>query len=479
MTTLTLAAPSFARADAAPRLLNRNFVLLWQAQLVSQFGNQAFTIALMFWTAEATHSATTSGLMMMASMLPLIVLGPLTGTFVDRQRSRLRIITTCDLLSGAIATLLAVGFVTGPDAWRPAMLFAAALFIGVCNALFVPAVSALTPDLVPMDQIEAANALQQSSRQITVLGAQGLGGILYALVGPPALFLLNGVSFLFAGVSEMLIRTPQSGLRSADSGLRIPNCGLRNGNSGSRDENCGLRNTDCGTRTADGGLHSSDAQPAGDASQRAGREGFFGNAVDGFRYVAAQPGMVGFLITTAVFNALLMPISVLLPVYVTTCLGADVRWYGFLLASIGAGAVAGCAAIGAAQSTLTGPARRALLIAGFAGLGFALMVLGQVRSLWVALAILFATGVLSGMVNVLVMSIIQRRTSDEFRGRAIGLHTMMTRVLVPIGLVGGGAVADLTGRNVPLVYAICGALAMASVALFGSHRTTRAFLASS
>ena len=192
---------------SAPRLLNRDFVLLWQAQLVSQFGNQAFTIALTFWTAEATHSATMSGLMMMASIVPLIVLGPLTGTFVDRRCSRLRIVTACDLLSGAAAMLLALGFLTGPDAWRPAMLFTAALLIGVCNAFFDPAVNALTPDLVPADQIEAANALRQSSRQITVLGAQGLGGILYSLFGPPALFLINGLSFLFAGASEMMIQT--------------------------------------------------------------------------------------------------------------------------------------------------------------------------------------------------------------------------------------------------------------------------------
>jgi MFS family permease len=432
MTSLALSAPPIATADAAPRLFNRNFVLLWQAQLVSQFGNQAFTIALMFWTAEATHSATMSGLMMMASVLPLIVLGPLTGTFVDGQRSRVRIIATCDLLSGAFATLLAVGFLMGPDAWRPTMLFAAALLIGVCNAFFDPAVNALTPDLVPADQMEAANALRQSSRQVTVLGAQGLAGILYALLGPAALFLLNGVSFIFAGVSEMLIRTA-----SESKAPKAP-------------KEVGVR-----------------------------KPGFYANVADGFRYVAAQPGMVGFLVTTSVFNALLMPISVLLPVYATTVLGADVQTYGFLLAAIGAGAIAGCAAIGAAQSVLTGPWRRQLLITAFAGLGLALMLLGQVRSLPAALAILFITGVLSGAINVLVMSIIQRRTSGEFRGRVIGLHTMMTRVLMPIGLVGGGAIADLTGRNVPLVYAICGGVAMATVLLFGSRPATRAFLASS
>jgi MFS family permease len=468
MTTLALSASSFARGEAAPRLLNRNFFLLWQAQLVSQFGNQAFTIALTFWTAQAMHSATMSGLMMMAGILPVIVLGPLTGTFVDRQRSRVRVIAICDLLSGMAATLLAVGFLTGPDAWRPAMLFTAALLIGVCNAFFDPAVNALTPDLVPPDQIEAANALRQSSRQITVLSAQGVGGILYSLFGPPALFLINGLSFLFAGASELLIKTsfngagaPPPARADADTSPRISMSSARRGRRR------------FSFFTGAGAVQP----PARTDTASTGR--FLGQAAEGFRYVAAQPGMVAFLITGAVFNALLMPISVLLPVYATRYLQVDVRWYGFLLAAIGAGAIAGCTAIGAARLKLTGPTRRALLVTAYAGLGLALMVLGQVQSLWVAFAILFATGVMSGTVNVLVMSIIQRRTSGEFRGRVIGLQTMMTRVLVPIGLVGGGAVADLTGRNVPLVYGICGGLAMASVIVLTTRQSTRDFLASS
>jgi MFS family permease len=433
MTTLVAAVPGTVRVQSAPRLFNRNFVLLWQAQLVSQFGNQAFTIALMFWTAEATRSATTSGLVVLAGVLPLIALAPFTGTFADRQRSKkLRIVVSCDLTSGVLSTLLALWFVFAPGAWRTAMLFAAALLIGVCNAFFDPAVNALAPDLVPRGQIEAANAFRLSSRQMTTLAAQALGGILYALVGPAALFLLNGLSFLFAGASETLIRPA-----SAD----VP------------------------------------PRPRTDGTHR-GRA-FVAQTAEGFRYVAGQPGMIGLLVATSIFNALLTPVSILLPVYATGYLHADVRWYGLLLASISAGAVAGYTIIGAMCSKLTGSSRRSLLIGGYAVFAVALAVLGQVRSHTIALAVLFVTGLLTGIINVLVISTIQRRTPDAFRGRVLGLHTMMIRVLMPIGLVGGGVVADLTGRNVPVVYAFCGALALATATLLASRRTTRAFLASS
>ena len=423
-------------ARAAPRLLNRNFLLLWQAQLVSQFGNQAFTIALMVWTLETTHSATASGLMMMASVLPLVVLAPLTGTFVDRQRSRLRIITTCDLASGVLVSLLAVGFMAGPAAWRPEMLFAIALLIGVCNAFFDPAVNAFAPDLVPRDRIEAANAFRQSSRQVTVLVAQGLGGILYALLGPALLFLLDGLSFLFAAATETRIRQSPH-----DNSIHNPQS-IANHQS---------------VRTPHSALR---------------------NVQDGFRYIAAQPGMTGFLITTALFNAMLVPMALLLPVYATEHLHAGVRWYGFLLAAISAGATAGCALAGTTRLTLSGSSRRSLLIGAFAALALALAVAGQIESRWIALAIMFLTGVLSGIVNVLVLSIEQRRTSEEFRGRVLGLHTMMTRLLQPIALLAGGALADLTGRNVSLVYGICGSVALATVILLAGRRSTREFLAS-
>jgi hypothetical protein len=44
-------------------------------------------------------------------------------------------------------------------------------------------------------------------------------------------------------------------------------------------------------------------------------------------------------------------------------------------------------------------------------------------------------------------------------------------------MLGGGVIADLTGRNVPVVYAACGALAFATVFMLGARSSTRAFLA--
>ena len=96
-----LVEPPAGDSPARVRLFNRDFVLLWQGQLVSRMGSQAMTIAMMFWTMEATGSATLMGAMMMVGTLPAVVLGPLAGTLADRV-SRKWILVFCDAGSGLV-----------------------------------------------------------------------------------------------------------------------------------------------------------------------------------------------------------------------------------------------------------------------------------------------------------------------------------------------------------------------------------------
>jgi hypothetical protein len=59
----------------------------------------------------------------------------------------------------------------------------------------------------------------------------------------------------------------------------------------------------------------------------------------------------------------------------------------------------------------------------------------------------------------------------------MGLLNTMTGGLVPIGMALGGFAGDLTNKNVPLVYAVCGALAIVVVFLTASRRESREYLA--
>ena len=67
------------------KLWNRNFAILWQGQLISDFGNAEFAVALGFWVLERTSGNTVlMGIVEAAFAIPGVLLGPFAGTLARR-----------------------------------------------------------------------------------------------------------------------------------------------------------------------------------------------------------------------------------------------------------------------------------------------------------------------------------------------------------------------------------------------------------
>ena len=369
------------------RLLNKDFFLLWQGQLVSQIGSQAFFVAMMYWTMEATNSASLMGTLMMFSMLPGIVLGPLGGTFADRH-SRRAIIILSDLASGAGVLTVAGVFLAGPVAPEVliAALFAIAVTTGVIQAFFRPAIMAAIPDLVPESRIGAANSMSQFSGQFSMIVGQGCGGILYVVLGAPLLFVMDGLSFLFSAASESLIRIPQTAKETP--------AGLENALKSFRDD-----------------------------------------LVEGLSFVWNWKGMRRFLLLVSFVNFLFMPLFVLMPFYVQLVLSRGAAWYGYLFAGFSLGSLLGFVLAGALP--LNGPRRSRLLMVLLPTAGLLFSVLGWIGSKWLALAAMVAIGVLLGVFNILVMTLFQITTTSELLGRVMGLVLSLATAALSSGNVAG------------------------------------------
>lgn len=410
------------------RLLNRNFVLLWQGQLVSQLGTQAYAVAMMFWVKHATGSATVMGMLMMVGMIPLVVLSPFGGTLADRL-PRKRLIVVGDTVNGVATLSLATLVFLAPDRHSLIIgwLVGVSVVSGVVQSFFRPSITAAIPGLVPDDQVAAANSLNEGSVQVSTLIGQALGGVLFRLLGAPMLFLIDGLSFLFSAVSESFIHIEQE-LPERTRGWR-------------------------------------------DTARR-----FTADLREGVGFVWGHVGMRSLMLTAAVINFFAMPFMVLMPFFVEDTLGVGPDWFGYLMAAFGAGGIVGFVLAGSLKPSPTG--RMVLMVVSLLVLSLTLVLVGMTRTPWVALLILLVGGVFHGVFNIWVTTLLQTTTPDSHRGRVFGLLHTLVMGLSPVSLGLTGVVADLLDRNAPLMFMICGGILTFVTLVAAANRHFRAYLAS-
>lgn len=388
------------------KLLNKNFVLLWQGQFVSMMGNQALMMAYMMWLKHTTGSATLIGSVMMVSALSFVLFGPIGGAFADRY-SRLLLIIISDVVSGFAVLALAFLMFWSPDATTAIipLMFVVSIVISVSGAFFVPAISAAIPDLVPVGKINQANSLNQSSTQISVIFGQALGGVLYGIWGARVLILVDGISFLVAAISESFVDIPGT----------LPEKDPRMGGI--------FKKLDKDLR-------------------------------DGINYVRNYSGLKRLLIAFAALNFFSAPLVILLPFYVEDFLKVSSDWYGYLMAAHSLGILLGFVVAGAAK--ISGESRSQLTVFLLVAVSVSFSSLGFVKSTAVAFVLAFVIGTMLGMINLNVLTTLQLRTPAAIRGRVFGLMTTTTGALAPIGMGLAGVAGDLTNKNIPLIFTLSG-----------------------
>jgi DHA3 family macrolide efflux protein-like MFS transporter len=417
--------------SAPTRLWNRSFALLWQGQLVSSLGKNAFQLAALLWLKETTGSGTLSGLIGGMAMLPMVLLGPFAGVLVDRT-NRGRLIAWTDIAGGALVALAAALFfaLPGNTPLLLAAVFVVTLGTGLLDTFSQPSISASIPDLVPKEKLEAANGLNLSAMHAAMLVAQALAGLLYRLIGAPLLVAVNAVAYLWAGTTELGVRTPDR------------------------------------PRPAAGQSPASRQHPV---------RRFLGELAEGARWVWNHRGLRTLLLLFTVLNFLVAPLLALMAFFVEDWLGLGPEWLGYLMACYGGGGLAGFAVAGAWR--VRGRARLAL-VAGATIVQSAMVVLMVAMAGAVAQVALFlVAGISGGIANVHFMTLMQNATPGELQGRVQSLSGTLSVGVMPIGMALAGVFYDLTGGNVLLVIGLPGFVMLAASVAALASREYRRFLA--
>ena len=196
-------------APTRPLLLQRDFAALWWGQLISLFGDRVNYLALNGLVQQHTQDYSDPGqssLMLSlhgtVSVLPVLLFAPFTGPWVDRWDLR-RVLIVSDLLRALL--VLAIPFLYNAT-HHAAPVWALVFLTFTCNVFFLPAKSAMTPEIVPREQLLGANTLLAVAGIVGTVGGFAFGGWVVDHWGWQFALTLDAITYGVSVISLALIR---------------------------------------------------------------------------------------------------------------------------------------------------------------------------------------------------------------------------------------------------------------------------------
>jgi MFS family permease len=395
-------------------LRDRPFRTYWLGQTLSAGGSAFSTLALAFAVLSLTRSASTLGLVLLASRAPSIVFTLLGGVLGDRHSRRV-IMLVADTSRAVIQAGTAALLLSGHDrVWLLALLQGGS---GTASAMFSPAASGLVADLTPTGKLRQANSVLGMSQAVAAIIAVGAAGVVVATLGPGVAFALDAVSFAASTISLVSLRGPA---------LAAPPPSARR---------------------------------------------LWVDLAEGWAAVRQRRWLCIYAAHVALLNAVAVsPFFVLGPLVAQRHLGGAPTW-----AAIAIGYAVG--ALAGAGITLRWRPRRPLAAAYGVSLALApiLVLLGALAPVWALVAAGLAAGAQASVYNTLTTTAMQAEVPRHLLSRASAIVTLGGLLAVPAGMSLAGVAADAIGTADVLEIAAGWVLVSATAALAApSSRTNLA-----
>jgi len=175
------------------------FTMFWAAQAISLFGDRLNNFSLMaLINAYSSNPSMTLASVYLAMSLPLYALAPFIGVALDRLDRRWVLVAT-DLCRGVLSCLIPLAFErTG----RFFPILAIVFLLATGNLFFLPAKSALIPELAPASELVRMNSILWTAGIIGVVGGFLGGGVIFDFFSWQACFYLDGITYF---ISALLI----------------------------------------------------------------------------------------------------------------------------------------------------------------------------------------------------------------------------------------------------------------------------------
>ena len=364
-----------------------------------------FRLAQAWFVYEITGSTLYLGFAALANALPGIFFNLFGGVFADRLNKRLLVMST-QATNAVLIILLALLKVLGVvEVWH---IMVIVFLAGAVEAFDTPARQAIYPHLIDRKVMMSAVALNSSIWSGTRIVAPAIGGFIIAVTNIETSFFVSAAGFGIMAAVMLFLQVPP-----------IP---------------------------------------------RGGRGNPVQDMLEGLGFIKKN-SIFSFLISMTFFNSFFgMAYVFIIPAFALNHLDLGAGGYGTLLSASGVGSLIVTIWWGSRSNINT----RGLFIIGGATLfGLSLIAFGItskfIGNYYLALGILFFTGVFISSVNLSIQSSLQMLVPDAVRGRVMGFYGM-TWSIMPLGGMLFGALASIALLGAPLAVGI-GGLAVVAFAL--------------
>ncbi len=391
----------------------RDYRLLFVGQLISALGDAFYIVALPWYMLTQGGGPANLGLALTAYGIPMGVMTLAGGWLSDKLRAR-RVMLVSDFARiFVLAGLAWATFGVHAPLWQIAALTAA---LGAFDGLFMPASSAIAPDLLPEDQLQAANGLYFALMRLAQMVGPTLAGLVIAHTSTSSAFAIDAATFLASTVTLLFIRNRVSYVSSAP-----------------------------GTASA------TDA-----TSQEANQEASLPDSL--WRFAVGAPYTFILLLVLIIGNLLNGAVGeVAIPALAQGPLHAGAQAYGVIIGALGGGALVG----GLLASALGNRVNRGVYSLHFFALQsvviFALALSVNVR---MAIGLMAAFGLLNGLGNVTFTTLLQRRLPRNLLGRIMGVIGFANFATLPLSVAAGGFATARFGPS-PVIMVGAGLLLLA------------------
>ncbi|MCC3863745.1 macrolide efflux MFS transporter Mef(A) [Terrisporobacter petrolearius] len=366
------------------------FFTIWAGQAVSLITSAILQMAIIFYLTEKTGSAMVLSMASLVGFLPYAVFGPAIGVLVDRY-DRKKIMIGADLIIAAAGAVLAI---IALYMELPVWMVMVVLFIrSIGTAFHSPALNAVTPLLVPEDQLTKCAGYSQSLQSISYILSPAVAALLYSVWELNAIIAIDVIGAIIASLTVAFVSIPK---------LKVEEKNLN--------------------------------------------QNFIEEMREGFLVLKNNKGLFALLLIGTLYMFVYMPINALYPLITMEYFNGTPMHISITEIAYASGMLAGGLILG-----LFGSYKKRILLITLSILmmGISLTISGLLPSSGFVIFLACCTfmGLSVPFYSGVQTALFQEKIKPEYLGRVFSLTGSIMSLAMPIGLILSGFFADTIGVN--------------------------------